>query len=184
MARVPYLTREDLPHEKQGLYDQIAIHRGGHVARPFAALLNSPEAASRVAMLGEQLRYVASTISSDVREIITLTTARILKCQYVWTHHCGSAKQAGVREEVVEAIGEGGPPRRLLPKEGVFLQFTRELLEDKRVRDTTYSAVEHLLGQQGVVDLILTIGYYATLCLAVNALEIDLEDGVIPLLPS
>ena len=151
---------------------------------PFAALLNSPDAASRVAMLGDQLRYVSPTISPDVREIITLTTARVLKCQYVWTHHCDSAKEAGVRDEVVEAIREGGPPRRLLQKESVFLQFTRELLEDMRVRDATYGAVEHLLGQQGIVDLIVTIGYYAMLCLAVNALEIDLEEGIAPLLPA
>lgn len=182
MPRVTYLTREDLSSDKQGLYDQIAAHRG-HVARPFTALLNSPYAAARVAALGDQLRYVAPTISSEIREIITLTTARILKCQYVWTHHCDSAKQAGVREEVVDAIRDGSPPRRLLPKEGVFIHFARELIEEKRVRDATYSAVEHLLGQQGAVDLIVTIGYYAMLCLAVNALEIDLEDGVAPLLP-
>ena len=175
MARVPFLTREDLPPDKQELYDQIATSRG-HVARPFAALLNSPEAASSVAMLGEQIRYVSPSISPDVREIITLATARVLKCEYIWTHHCDSAKEAGVREEVVEAIREDGPPRRLLPKESVFLQFTRELLEDKRVRDATYSAVEHLLGQQGTIVLIVTIGYYAMLCLAINALEIDLEE--------
>ena len=183
MARVPFLTREDLPPDKQELHDQIASYRG-HMARPFAALLNSPEAASRVAMLGTQLRYIAPTISPDVREIITLTTARVLNCQYIWTHHCDSAKQAGVREEVVEAIREGGPPRRLLPKESVFIQFARELLDDKRVRDATYSAVEHLVGQQGTVDLIVTIGYYAMICLAVNALEIDLEEGVASLLPA
>ena len=183
MPRVPFLTREILPTDKQELYDQIAAHRG-HVARPFAALLNSPEAAYRAAMLGEQIRYVSSTISPEVREIVTLTTARVLKCQYIWTHHCDSAKEAGVREEVIEAIKEGGPPRRLLPKESVFIQFTRELLEDRRVRDATYSAVEHLLGQQGAVDLIVTIGYYAMLCFAVNALEIDLEEGMIPLLPA
>ncbi len=183
MSRVPYLTRDDLPPDKRDLYDQIAAHRG-HVARPFEALLNSPDVASRVAMIGEQLRYVSPTISSEAREIVTLTTARTLKCQYVWTHHCDSARQAGVREEVVEAIREGGPPRRMLPKEGVFVQFTQELLEDKRVRDATYSAIEHLLGQQGAVELIVLVGYYSMLCLAINALEIDLEDGVAPLLPA
>ena len=183
MARVPFLDRDDLPSDKRELYDQVAAHRG-HVARPFAALLNSPDVASRVALVGEQLRYVSPTISSEVREIVTLTTARALNCQYVWTHHCDSAKQAGVRAEVIEAIREGSPPLRLLPKEGVFVQFTRELLEDKRVRDATYSAVEHLLGQQGTVDLIAMIGYYSMLCLAINALEVDLEDGVAPLLPT
>lgn len=183
MARVPYLAKEDLPQDKQELYDQIAAHRG-HVARPFAALLNSPESASRLAILGEQLRYVSPTVSADVREIITLATAKSLQCQYIWTHHCGSAKEAGVRDEVVAAIQLGGPPRRLLPKESVFIQFTQELLNDKRIRDTTYSAVEHLLGQQGAVDLVMTIGYYSMMCLAINALEMELEEGVTPLLDS
>ena len=183
MPRVPFMTRDDLPPSKQELYDRIAANRG-HVARPFAALLNSPDTAASVATLGDQLRYASTTIPPDVREIITLTTARALNCQYVWTHHCDSAKEAGVRDEVVEAIKDGGPPRRLLPKESVFLQFTRALLEDKRVRDATYSAVEHLLGQQGTVDLIVTIGYYAMLCLAVNAMEVGLEEGVVPLLPA
>ena len=52
------MTRDDLPSDKRVLYDQVAAHRG-HVARPFAALLNSPDVASRVAMVGEQLRYVS-----------------------------------------------------------------------------------------------------------------------------
>ena len=155
------------------------------MARPFAALLNSPDVASRIAMIGEQLRYVSDTLSSDAREIVTLTTARTLKCQYVWTHHCDSARQAGVREEVVEAIREGRPaPGVCCRRRGCSSQFTRELLEDKQVRDATYSAIEHLLGQQGAVELIVTIGYYSMLCLAINALEIGLEDGVAPLLPT
>ena len=179
MPRIPLLGRENLPIDKQGFYDQIEAHRG-HVARPFMALLNSPEVANSVAALGEQLRYLSTTVSAEVREIITLTTARILKCEYIWTHHCMSASEAGVRQEVVDAIRIGGPPRRVLPKEGVFIQFTRELLEDKEIRDATYMAVEHLLGQQGTVDLVVTIGYYAMLCLAINALQVDLEDGVYP----
>ena len=63
MPRVPFLKKEDLPPDKQWIPDQIAAHRG-HVARPFAALLNSPDTASRVAMLGEQLSYMAPTISA------------------------------------------------------------------------------------------------------------------------
>lgn len=175
MARMPFLTREDLPPDKQELYDQVAITYRGHVPRHFSVLLNSPEAASSVAMLGERIRYGSPTIPAAVKEIIILTTARVFECEYVWTHHCDSAKKAGVREEVVEAIRKGGPPRRLLPKEGVFLQFTRELLERKRVRDATYSGVEHLLGKQGTIDLIMAIGYFTMICLAINALEIDLE---------
>ena len=179
MPRVPLINKDDLPKDKQDLYDQIAQHRGS-VARPFAALLNSPDVASKISMLGEQLRYVSPTIQPDVREMITLTTARIMKCQYLWTHHRGSAIRSGVREEVVEAIREGGRPRRLVPKEAVFVQFTQELLENKELTSATFSAVEHLIGEPATIDLIITIGYYSMLCLAINGLDLGLEEGVTP----
>lgn len=181
MARVPYVAKEDLALNKRQLYDQIASHRG-HVARPFGALLNSPDIAAKVAAMGEQLRYADSPVPPQVREIVTLTTARELSCQYIWTHHVASARESGVRDEVVEVIHDGAPTRRLLPKEGVFVQFTRELLKDRKVRDATFSAVEHLLGKQGTVDLVATIGYYALLCYAIAALGVELEEGVEPLL--
>jgi 4-carboxymuconolactone decarboxylase len=181
MARVPYKSREDLPTEKRELYDQIASQRG-HVARPFAALLNSPGVAASVAAMGEQLRYTSPTLPPEVREIATLTTSRQLECQYVFTHHVASARENGVRDEVIQVIQEGTPPRRLLPKEGVFVQFTRELLDEHHVRDATYAAVEHLLGTQGTTDLVAMIGYYALMCYATIALGVELEEGVTPLL--
>ncbi len=182
MARVPYLSRDDLAPDKRDLNDEIAGPRG-HVARPFEAMLISPDVAASVAVVGEQLRYVSASISAEVREIVTLTTARRLRCQYLWTHHWASAAEAGVREEVRAAIRDESPTNRLQPREGVFVQFARELLGDARIRDTTYSAVEHLLGQAGAADLVLTIGYYALLCHAINGLGVELEEGVAPLLP-
>ena len=183
MARVPLLNREDLQANKKEFFDQIAALRG-HVARPFSALLNSPDIAASVARVGDLLRYTSPTIPEDIREIITLTTAKAFDCQYVWTHHVGSAKQSGITEEVIEVIRDEPTPRKLLPKQAVFVQFTRELIERKKVRDSTYSAVDHLLGQAGTIDLIVTIGYYSMLCIAINALEIELEEDVSPLSPN
>jgi len=180
MHRMPLITKAELPEDKRTLYDQIAAHRG-HVAAPFAVLLNSPRVASAVAMVGEQLRYLSPVIVPEVREIVTLTTGKVLKCDYIWTHHCRSAKEVGVRDEVVDAIREGGRPRGLQPKESVFIQFAQELLENKLVQDSTYEAVEHLLGREAVIDLVITIGYYAMLCLAINALHVNLEDDIDPI---
>ena len=182
MSRVAYVTREELPEEKRPIYDQIASRRGD-VARPFRALLNSPDLAGRVAAVGEQVRFHSPALPDEVREIATLTTARELDCQYEWSRHVPWALTAGVREEVVNAIRDGTSLRGLLPKEAVFVQFTQELLRDRKVRDTTYSAVEHLLGTQGTVDLVATIGYYAFLGYMMAALEVELEPEFPPLLP-
>jgi len=182
MVRVPYVSRDDLPPNKRHVYDEIGSRRG-HVARPFAVLLNSPDLAQRVAAVGEHLIYSTSTITPEVREIATLATARQLDCQYVWSRHVPLAREAGVREEVIDVIRDGAPPRRLLPKEGVFVQLTRELLGDRRIREATFSAVEHLLGPQGTTDLVVLVGYYALICYTVAAFEIELEEGVPALLP-
>ena len=56
MARVPYLDREDLAPEGRHVYDEIAGSRGS-VALNFKALLNSPEATSRLAALGAYVRF-------------------------------------------------------------------------------------------------------------------------------
>ncbi|MSQ22852.1 MAG: carboxymuconolactone decarboxylase family protein [Dehalococcoidia bacterium] len=176
MVRVPYLSKEDLPPEKRAIYDQMTSQRG-RLPRPFAVLLHSPELTGKVAAIGEYLRYDSPALPAEVREIATLATAHHLDCGYVWGQHVRLAKEAGVREEAIKLIEDGAPPRRLLPKEGVFVQYTQELLGNRRVSDATHSAVEHLLGRQGVIDLVVTIGYYALLCYVSAALEVEPEEA-------
>jgi len=56
MARVRYLERADLAPEHQPLYDAIAVSRGG-LPPNFKALLNSPVASARMAVLGTYVRF-------------------------------------------------------------------------------------------------------------------------------
>jgi len=171
-----------LQSDRSYIFDEIAKRRG-YVARPFSVLLNSPDLASKVAAVGEYLIYMTSMITPEVREIVTLATARALDSEYVWSRHVPLAREAGVRDEVIDVIGHKVSPRRLLPKEGVFLQFTHELLIDKRIRDATFGAVEHLLGSQGTMELVVLIGYYALLCNTVAAFQVELEDNIPNVLP-
>jgi hypothetical protein len=63
-------------------------------------------------------------------------------------------------------------------KDGIFAQAAKELVNDGALADRTYQAVDHLLGPQGTVDLIVLIGYYAMLSTALNALGIEMEPGL------
>ncbi|MFQ5860539.1 MAG: carboxymuconolactone decarboxylase family protein [Dehalococcoidia bacterium] len=181
MARLPYLSREDLPPEQRPTYERIAQSRG-RMARTFSVLLSSPEAASQVADLGEYLRF-QSSLDPTIRETATLTTAREANNQYIWSHHEPRARQAGVREKVIQAIRDRQSPQRLLPKEGVLIRYAQEMLRNGRVNDATYQAVLHLLGPQGVTDLTVIIGYYHMLAHINTALEVELEPEWPPLLP-
>ncbi len=181
MARLPYLNLENLSPEQRARI-QLVVGPNGTVGRPFQVLLHSPEAAARYLSLSNYSRE-ASSIDPQTREMVILATAREWNSQFIWTAHEGLARRVGVDEHIITAIRDRKAPRGLLPKDAVFVQFTQELLRDRKVGDTTFQAVEHLVGPRGVVDLTLLVGSYTMQAHTLAALEVDLDDGVQPLLP-
>ena len=95
-------------------------------------------------------------------------------------HHEPVARQAGVRDEVIESIRAGRAPMGLPAKEGVFAQAAKELVARGTLTDRTFEAVLHLLGPQQTVDLIVLIGYYTMIVRVMDALGIELEPELSP----
>ena len=186
MARVPYVSREDLPAEKQSVYDHIEATRGGidgkGIPNSFRLLLNSPDAAEAVGTLGEHIR-LGSTLHPAFRETAILGVARALDSQYVWAHHEPIARAVGVRPQVIESIRSGRAPMGLPPKEGVFAQAGKEFVHNGSLSERTFQAVEHLLGPQGAVELVVVIGYYAMLNAVLGSLGIELDEHLEASLP-
>ena len=177
MARLPYVTRDDLPADKQRIYDRIAEARPsaetpGEAPKIFRALLNSPDAAEAVARLGEYLRF-NSDFDPAAREIAILSTAKELDSQYQWTRHESQARKAGVSEEVIQAIASGRAPMGIPAKDGVFAQAAKELVRDGTLTDRTFQAILHLLGPAQTVDLILIVGYYSMVAMVISALDVE-----------
>ena len=184
MARLPYISREDLPPDKHHIYDRIAETRGGagtsgEAPRAFQLILNSPDAAGAVASLGEHVRF-KSSLDPVIRETAILSTARQINSQYEWAHHEPIARQVGVRDQVIESIRSGRAPMGLPAKEGVFAQVAKELVDKGSLTERTFQAILHLLGPEHTVDLIVLVGYYTMLGRTLEALGIELEAGMEP----
>ena len=177
MARLPYVSRDDLPADKQGIYDRItearaSLETGGEAPRIFRALLNSPDVADAVARLGEYLRF-DSDFDPAAREIAILSTVKELDSPYQWTRHEPLARKAGVSEEVIQAIASGRTPMGIPAKDGVFAQAAKELVRDRKLNDRTFQAILHLLGPAQTVELIVIVGYYTMLAMAISALDLE-----------
>ena len=186
MARIPYISEGDLPADKRHIYERIAATRGGidGVGMPnsFRLLLNSPDAAEAVGQLGEHVR-LHSTLDAVIRETAILGVARALDSGYVWGHHEPVARAVGVRPVVIDAIREGRAPMGLPPKEGVFAQAGKEFVRNGALSERTFQAIEHLLGAQGVVELVVVIGYYAMLNAMLVSLGVEPESHLEASLP-
>jgi len=170
MARVRSLEREDLPAEHRHIYDDIAGSRG-RVQPNFKVLLNNPLATARMAALGGYVRFEAS-LPPRVKMLAVLATAREFNGDYVWTANLPQARNAGVDEATIQAMRERRVPQGLAPEDALIVQFTQELLRQHRITDATFQAVQQKLGDAGVIDLLILIGYYGSLSHALSALEI------------
>ena len=175
MARVPFATRESMSSEGQEIWDEIESSRGG-VARNYAALLHNPQAAGRMATLGGYARF-ETTMDPRIKTLAVLTTAREANGHYVWTVNQRAAQEAGVSEDIVQAIHEFRAPAGLEAKDAQVVQFVLELLRQHRISDATFEALRSQVGDAGVVDVLVVVGYYYTLAHCLQALEVELPEG-------
>ena len=169
MARVRLITDrdQDLSSEQIDTFDWVVGSRG-RMIRPFEVLLHSPAMARHIAELGAQVRF-HSSLSDHDRELVIIAAAHIHSCTFEWDSHLPLARAAGVREEVIDHLLDGSGS--LTGTESLFIQFVRELCAESTVSPETFDRAKSLLGESGVVELSVTIGYYTLLAMVMGACD-------------
>ena len=176
MARVPFVTRETMKPEDQPVWDEIESSRGG-VARNYAALLNNPQAAEKLAVLGGYARF-ETPLDPRVKTLAVLAAAREANGHYVWTVNQRNAQEVGISQDIIDAVHERRAPVGLEPNDAQVVQFVQELLRHHRISDATFEALRSQIGDAGVIDVLVASGYYYTLAHCLQALEVELPDGL------
>ena len=184
MARLPIATRESVPEAHRALFDEM-VQRLGSVPRygPGSVMIHVPEAHRWATGLNDYLRN-QSSLSKKVQELAMLVTARALDCQHIWNAHAASARQAGVRDAIVDALRDRQELPELTPDEAAVLNYGREFFCTHWVSRGAFQAALEQFGRQGIVELSLIMGNYSLLALLINAFDTDLPpDRIEPLLP-
>ena len=177
MARLPELTTKDmLPPEAHKAFESIAESRG-RVGGPFAVMMHSPEVAARTAHLGAYLRFDSMLDDAD-RELAIIAAAREADCAYEWGAHVRIAREAGVREEAIEAVGSLNATNALTAGEALIVNYAHELLAAHHVSDDTFTAARERFGEQGVLELTALLGYYTMLACTLNATAVEPVAGM------
>ena len=175
MARVPLITAKDqVPEKHHAIVDGIVGSRGS-LHGPFSVFLHSPEISERVAHLGALVRFEGS-LDFRVRVLAAMTVAREFEAMYVWGAQAGSARRRNVPETTITAIKENRSDG--IPAEDLqIVDFTRQLLRKHRVEDRLATAILARFGNDRFIQLTGAIGYYAMLCMTVNACEMETGEG-------
>jgi 4-carboxymuconolactone decarboxylase len=169
--RLPALT--DLSVRQKEISDRISSRRGG-TRGPFLVWLRSPELCEKVEALGAYCRF-ESCLDLRLRELSLLIAARHGDAQYSWNAHVGKAIEAGVSRESLEALADHREPEFARRDEQVLYQFSTEILRDHFVCDETFKLALDEFGEQGLVDLIGSLGNYSMLAMLLNTFQVDLQ---------
>lgn len=146
---------------------------------PFNVMLRSPVMGDLAQELGAQIRF-NSSLPAPLREMAILMSARHWTTHYEWNAHKAAALTAGLDPAIVAAIAAGARPSKLSTAEAALYGFCSELLATKRVGDDTFAAAKAALGEQGVTEVVFTLGYYGLVSMLLNVDEYPLPDGVKP----
>ena len=144
---------------------------------PFNVMLRSPVMGDFAQELGAQVRF-NSSLSAPLREMAILMAARYWTAHYEWNAHKTAALQAGLNPAIVTAIAEGQTPKSMQANEAALYRFCSELMQTARVSNDTFAGAKTAFGEQGVAEIIFTLGYYSMVSMLLNVDQYPLPDGV------
>ncbi|MGL5136408.1 MAG: carboxymuconolactone decarboxylase family protein [Beijerinckiaceae bacterium] len=143
---------------------------------PFIPLLRSPELMLRFQQVGIHCRY-HSAIGLRLTEFTILMVARRHHQSVEWAIHAPIAEDAGVAPQTISALSSGRRPATMTEDETLVFDAINELWSHRGWSDPTYAAMTARFGETGVVDLIGTIGYYATIAMVMNVARTEAPDA-------
>jgi 4-carboxymuconolactone decarboxylase len=186
VSRLPYLSRDELDAEGQHVWDLIVGTRGsqmvnsdGGLVGPFNAFIHAPGLGQHLTSLGAVARF-GTSIERRLSEVAIITVGARWEAEFEWWAHTRMARNHGVSNAVVEAIGRGEDPPFEADDERVVYEVARQLTQTGRLSPDAYNAAQRLLGDTGVVELVSLCGYYTLISFLLNAFAVPLPPGATP----
>jgi 4-carboxymuconolactone decarboxylase len=187
MSRLPPLRRDELSPDGQQLWDNIVEGRGkqfvttdGGLAGPFNAAVTEPEVGWRLVSLGQQLRF-GTSIERRLSELAIITVGARWQAEFEWWAHARMAREHGVADAIVDAIGRGEDPPITAGDERAIYAAAYQLSHTGRLDAETYAGAHLLLGDAGMVELVSLCGYYTLVSFLLNAFEVPVPPDAQPM---
>jgi 4-carboxymuconolactone decarboxylase len=179
MSRLADLPYDRMNDEQKRIHDEIAAGPRGAVVGPLKVWLHSPPLADQAQKLGAYARY-QSSLPPHLSELAILVTGSIWKADFEWYSHVGPAREAGISEDVIEAIRRGETPPLDDDASRAVYAVAHAMHEERRLSDDLYAEAKAALGERGLVDLIGVLGYYTLISMTLNAFAVENPDGSTP----
>jgi alkylhydroperoxidase family enzyme len=158
--------------EAAAIFDHVLTTRKlGWLPNMFAVMGKSPKALEAVAMVGEHVRF-NSNLDEDLREMVICEVSAILGNKYEWRHHIHK-----VPERLRPMIGSAAIEDEPAPT-GPALRFARLLAAGETASDELVDSLKQTMGEDGLIDLTVMVGYYQLLATFCAVLGVEVEEAM------
>jgi 4-carboxymuconolactone decarboxylase len=176
MPRItPISDRSQVPAEYQHVADDV-LKVFGAFRGPHSILLHAPAADEKVLALGNYFRY-DSLVKSPLKELAIITGVREKDCLYVWSAQVTAGRNAGLREEAIEAVRHRRDVSGLEPDEAAIITYVRQLVQNNRVEQPAFDALKDRFGVPWLIEMTTVVGYYGMLAGVANSFELPTPEG-------
>jgi alkylhydroperoxidase family enzyme len=170
MARLPYLTPEQLPPEERDL-----LVRPVHLYR---AMSNAPGITRAFLNLANQIRH-RSVLDARLREMAILVIAWETRSEYEWSHHVKIGRQFGLTDaEIRAAAGEGA--QALPAPDQAVLRAARGIAREGDLSDALVAELRAQLDDAALTELLLISALYVGLARFLKVARVEVEEEYMP----
>lgn len=148
----------------------------GSFGGPFDPWLLSPEVAARALSTGNFI-WERTTLGRRIVELAIIVTGRHWRSNVEWVAHERMAREQGVSDAVIQAVFEQRLPEDAPADELLTIQVCRALHETQDLPLPLYEQAVATWGEQGLMEMIQTIGYYTFVSMTLNAFDIPTAEG-------
>ena len=171
----------ELTPEQLEQYERVGRSRkagaDGQYGGPFDAWVRAPELGRQAMRLGNFL-WEGTTVGRRLVELGILVTARFWESNVEWAAHSRLARQNGVSDEVIDAIFAGSRPTMAPADELIAYDVSLSLHERHDLPVDLYERAVAQFGEEGLVELVATIGFYTMVAMTLQAFEVTVPEGV------
>jgi len=156
--------------------DTVALlDAAGHL-NIFTTLAHHPKLLKRWMVFGGHV-LAKSTLPARPRELLVLRTGWRCGCAYEFGQHTVISRGLGITDdEILRTATEGCAGWD--DADTALLTAVDELVGDHVLSDETWARLAGDWNTQQVLDVIFTVGQYSLVCMALNSLGVQLDDGV------
>jgi alkylhydroperoxidase family enzyme len=141
----------------------------------YRALGNHPALCAAWTEFARAIRY-ESTMPRELRELMILRGAQVMRSEYEWAQHLTMARKFGVREAQIGALATWRDSKEFDEREQAALELA-EAVTRGEVSDAVYARAARHFDHATYVELALVAAFYAMVARMLDAMRVQLEPG-------